>query len=121
VKYDDGDSKWHHLLMEERLGIIRWVDRPPRRVPRQDDSTPHNIVYNADTRALFMYPNICVLTDTDLADGAAFAHRLAGPPHHLYLPYDVGLARQAFVKVAEPQCLELGHTCSQQLAKLAAK
>ena len=33
-----------------------------------DDSVPHYIVYNADTRVLNMYPNVVVLEETDVLD-----------------------------------------------------
>ena len=121
VKYEDGDTKWHNLLLEERMGILKWLDQPRRLVARHDDSTPHYIVYNADTRALFMYPNVCVLTHEDVADGKGFARRLSGSPHHLHVPHDHGLARQVFVKVTEPRCVEVAHTCSRHLAQLAGK
>ena len=120
VSYDDGDTKWHDLLTEETTGSLEWVDAPPyRKVAHHDDTTPHYIVYNADTRVVNMYPDVTVLEDADVADAAAFAKRLAGPPHHLHVPRDPWVVRQVFVCVSEPACLEVPHTCSTVLAKHA--
>lgn len=121
VVYEDGDSKWHDLLTEETVGTLEWVDAPPyRRVAHHDDTTPHYVTYNADTRALAMYPDVTVLEDADVADVHAFAARLAGPPHFLYIPHDPEVVRQVCVKVSEPLCLQVPHACSQALAKLSA-
>ena len=120
VKYDDGDAKWHDLLTEETTGSLEWVDAPPyRQVPHHDDTTPHYLHYNADTRILNMYPDVTVLEDADVADATAFATRLAGPPHYLQVPRDPEVVRQVFVRVSEPACLSVPHACSIALAKHA--
>ena len=87
VRYDDGDSKWHDLLLEERMGTLTFINSPRVRTHgAYDDTVPHYICYNADTRALNMYPNVSVLEEADVLDTAAFVQQLAGPPHYLYVP-----------------------------------
>ena len=146
VKYDDGDAKWHALLEEQArrrpasmyscrlcsstrprsfcrmqmVGTLEWIDKPPyRHTVTYDDTTPHYIVYNADTRVLSMYPNVMVLEDDDVADPDAFAGKLAGAPYHLHVPTDPELVRQVFVKVSEACCLDVPHACSRALGKHA--
>lgn len=120
IHYDDGDAKWHALLAEQMVGTLEWIDQPPyRHTETYDDTTPHYIVYNADTRVLSMYPNILVLEDQDVADPDAFVRRLAGAPYYLHVPADAELLRQVFVKVSEACCVDVPHACSQQLAKHA--
>ena len=122
MKYADGDSKWHSLLHEEQMGTLEWLDKPPYRQRQAfEDSVPHYITYNADTRVLNLYPNVMVLEDADVADAGAFARRLAGAPHFLHVPLHADLVRQMFVRVASPHVLELPHTCSVALRKLHAE
>ena len=106
--------------LEQMVGTLEWIDQPPyRHTETYDDTTPHYIVYNADTRVLSMYPNILVLEDQDVADPDAFVRRLAGAPYYLHVPADAELLRQVFVKVSEACCVDVPHACSQQLAKHA--
>ena len=92
------------------VGTLEWIDKPPyRHTETYDDTTPHYIVYNADTRVLFMYPNIMVLEDEDVANPSAFARRLAGAPFYLHVPTDAMLVRQVFVSV--PKVTAMG--CAQ--------
>ena len=121
IVYEDGDSKWHAIRHEETMGTLRWVDPPAyHSVSSFDDSMPHYLVYNADTRALFTYPNVTILEDADIANPVAFAARLAGPPHSMYVPSGPGLVRQLFVKVSEPCCKDVPHVCAMALQKHAA-
>lgn len=121
MAYDDGDSKWHQLLLEEQVGTLEFLERPAyRHHLHHDDSTPHYIVYNADTRLASLYPDACVLEDADVLNPRAFAARLAGPPHFLHVPSDPNLVRQVFVRVSQPECLSVPHACSKSLAKLAS-
>ena len=121
VKYMDGDSKWHTLHLEMELGGLNWLDKPAyRHVPGYDRGAPHYVAYNADTRVLNMYPNMIVLEDEDVADPLAFAHRLRGAPHYLHTPPEPELARQVFVKVADPHALEVPHVCTGAMQKHVA-
>ena len=86
-----------------------------------EDSNPHYLVYNADTRMLNTYPNMLVLEDLDVADPTAFAQKLAGAPYHMYVPCDVELVRQVFVKVSDARCMDVPHACSKQVQKLATR
>ena len=72
-----------------------------------------------DTRALFLYPNVTVLEDKDVAGVDAFCARLAQAPHYLHIPRDAELVRQVFVKVGEPGSTlrDLPHMCSTWLSK----
>ena len=102
------------------IGTLGWIDHPPyRHAVTYDDTTPHYVVYNADTRVLSMYPNVMVLEDDDVADPDAFARRLAGAPYNLHVPTDAELMRQVFVKVSEACCSHVPHTCSLSLSKHA--
>ena len=68
------------------VGTLGWIDNPPyRHAVTYDDTTPHYIVYNADTRVLSIYPNVMVLEDDDVADPDAFARRLAGAPYNVHV------------------------------------
>ena len=121
IRYDDGDSKWHELLTDETLGQLEWIDAPKLlSVTHHDDTTPHYIVYNADTRLLSMYPDMTVLEDDDIADPQAFAARLAGPPHYLHVPRRPEIVRQVFVRVTRETCTNVPHhACSVALEKLS--
>lgn len=100
------------------IGTLGWIDHPPyRHAVTYDDTTPHYVVYNADTRVLSMYPNVMVLEDDDVADPDAFARRLAGAPYNLHVPTDAELMRQVFVKVSEACCSHVPHACSLSLSK----
>lgn len=122
IEYEDGDVKWHQLRDEETLGTLRWVDPPPyHSTVAFDDSTPHYLVYNADTHLLFMYPNVCILEDADVGNPSEFVLRLAKAPHFMYVPPGPELVRQVFVKVSEPGCIDVPHKCSVALRKLASK
>ena len=122
VLYDDGDSKWHTLQQEERLGTLSWIDPPMfRQRVGYEDSNPHYLVYNADTRMLNTYPNMLVLEDLDVTDPTAFAQKLADAPYHMYVPCDVELVRQVFVKVSDARCMDVPHACSKQVQKLATR
>ena len=102
------------------VGTLGWIDNSPcRHAVTYDDTTPHYIVYNADTRVLSMYPNVMVLEDDDVADPDAFARRLAGAPYNLHVPSDAELIRQVFVKVSEACCAHVPHACSLALGKHA--
>ena len=92
----------------------------PGQVEAGDDSTPHYISYNADTRVLnmYMYPNVAVLEDADVDDPASFARRLAEAPYYLRVVEDAWLVRQLFVRAADPGALSTPHACSQSLAKM---
>ena len=118
VKYDDGDSQWHRLLDEETLGTLNWIDDPPsHKLQLHDDSVPHYIVYNADTRVLNMYPDVMVLEDIDVEKPGEFAKKLVCEPHFLHVPTDPTLVRQVFVKVTEPCCVNVPHSCNAALQK----
>jgi len=121
VNYDDGDSQWHDLLMEENVGTLAFVDPPRRMCITHDDSVPHYITYNASTRVLNMYPNVLVLEESDVVDVAGFVEWLSGAPHYLYVPPESSRVRQVFVKVHEPRCLEVPHVCSTALRKHASR
>ena len=119
--FDCFRHRWHDLLLEETGGTFEWLERPQTHMfGIVDDSVPHYIVYNADTRVLMMYPNVIVLEDGDVDDVQGFVERLAGPPHYLYVSPDVQLVRQVFVKVAEPRCVEVPHACSRALHRHAS-
>lgn len=90
----------------------------PGQVEAGDDSTPHYISYNADTRVLNMYPNVAVLEDADVDDPTSFARRLAEAPYYLRVVEDAWLVRQLFVRAADPGALSTPHACSQSLAKM---
>ena len=121
VKYDDGDSKWHDLLLEETVGTIALMNPPKRMMVDYDDSAPHFIVYNADTRVLNMYPNMTVLEEADVRNPAKFVQHLAGPPYYLYVPPNAEWVRQVFVRVAAPRCTEVPHVCSRALQQHASE
>ena len=76
--YEDGEQHWHALHQEQEMGTLEFVDEPPYRSREHyDDTTPHYVTYNVDTRALFLYPNVIVLEDKDVAGVDAFcAHGL---------------------------------------------
>lgn len=106
------------------MGTLEFVDEPPYRSREHyDDTTPHYVTYNADTRALFLYPNVTVLEDKDVAGVDAFCARLAQAPHYLHIPRDAELVRQVFVKVGEPgsTLLDLPHVCSYDLVGWLSK
>ena len=118
--YEDGEQHWHTLHQEQEMGTLEFVDEPPYRSREHyDDTTPHYVTYNADTRALFLYPNVTVLEDKDVAGVDAFCARLAQAPHYLHIPRDAELVRQVFVKVGEPGSTlrDLPHMCSTWLSK----
>ena len=90
----------------------------PGQVEAGDDSTPHYISYNADTRVLNMYPNVAVLEDADVDDPTSFARRLAEAPYYLRMVEDAWLVRQLFVRAADPGALSTPHACSKSLTKM---
>ena len=42
-------------------------------------------------------------------------------PYHMYVPCDVELVRQVFVKVSDARCMDVPHACSKQVQKLATR
>ena len=118
VVYDDGDVQWINIKQYEDVGLLEFLDPPPlRQRVNVDDSVPHYIVYNADTRVLCMYPNVCVLEPRDVSDPLRFALQLARAPHYLYVAPDPLLVRQVFVKVSCPHTMSLPHACSRFVQK----
>lgn len=105
----------------QTVGVLSFVDRPFRSTTvAYDDSVPHYIVYNADTRVLLMYPNVSVLEDDDVADPGAFSQRLRGAPYYLHVTPHVSHVRQVFVRLSDAARLGLPHACGRAVAKLAA-
>ena len=50
------------------------------------DTVPHCMVFNAGTRVLFLYPEVVVVKDEDLADLKKFLEKLQAPPYLIRTP-----------------------------------
>ena len=103
------------------MKFIEWIDAPAfRRSAVADDTTPHYLVFNADTRVLFCHPDTLVLHDADIDSPQAFATRLASAPYWLHVPAHGWHVRQMFVRPRECYHMSLPHACTDVIKRFGA-
>ncbi|KAL1527146.1 hypothetical protein AB1Y20_015828 [Prymnesium parvum] len=95
------------FLKTEGVYIIHSNYFHPEDVDFDDaEAIPHYIVYNAGTRVLFLYPEVVVLEDEDIADIPAFVLKLRNVPFQTRLISDKGSYARRVRRLAVKNCQE---------------